>query len=154
MNNNCKIEWTESTWNPVTGCTKISPGCVHCYAERMAYRLQAMGQPNYRLGFQVVCHEQMLEQPLKWRMPKIIFVNSMSDLFHARVPEFFFKQWGGVNKKKSGRLLERKTWDAMPAIVWFHGYENKYSCSGVGQHRRNLEIWDHNSFWVAGTIAN
>jgi protein gp37 len=80
------IEWTESTWNPVTGCTKISPGCKFCYAERMAERLQAMGQPNYRNGFRLTLQPQMLELPLRWRKPQRIFVNSMSDLFHQDVP--------------------------------------------------------------------
>lgn len=230
------IEWTESTWNPVTGCTKISAGCKHCYAERMARRLQAMGQPNYRNGFKVTCHHDVLGYPMKWKKPQMIFVNSMSDLFHkdvsvafigeifftmnqtpwhtyqiltkrserlallsgrfswspniwmgvtvenadhvgriddlrtvsaavrflslepllgplpdldlrgigwvivggesgpgarpmdaawvgdirdqclsANVP-FFFKQWGGVQKKKAGRMLERRTWDQMPSV--------------------------------------
>lgn len=80
------IEWTEATWNPVTGCTKVSPGCKHCYAERMAHRLQAIGQPNYRRGFELTLQPHMLELPLQWRKPQIIFVNSMSDLFHADVP--------------------------------------------------------------------
>jgi protein gp37 len=80
------IEWTESTWNPVTGCTKISPGCKHCYAERMAERLQAMGQENYRNGFRLTIQPHMLELPLRWRKPQTIFVNSMSDLFHKDVP--------------------------------------------------------------------
>lgn len=80
------IEWTESTWNPVTGCTKVSAGCKHCYAERMARRLQAMGQVNYRDGFAVTLQEHMLERPLSWRRPQTIFVNSMSDLFHEQVP--------------------------------------------------------------------
>ena len=231
------IEWTESTWNPVTGCTKISPGCDNCYAERLALRLQAMGQPNYANGFRLTVQERMLELPLRWRMPQTIFVNSMSDLFHRDVPTdyihrvfdvmaranwhrfqvltkrslrlwrlskelgwrpniwmgvsvesrdyafridhlretdahikflslepllgplpdlnlkgidwvivggesgpgarpmrrewvldirdqclragvpFFFKQWGGTNKKKSGRVLENRTWDEMPRAV-------------------------------------
>lgn len=80
------IEWTESTWNPVTGCNKISAGCKHCYAERMAERLQAMGQQNYRNGFQLTLQPQMLELPLRWKKPQTIFVNSMSDLFHKEVP--------------------------------------------------------------------
>ncbi|HKK21374.1 MAG TPA: phage Gp37/Gp68 family protein [candidate division Zixibacteria bacterium] len=229
------IEWTESTWNPVTGCDKVSPGCEHCYADRMAKRLQAMGLDKYRNGFKVTMHQDVLEEPLKWKKPQVIFVNSMSDLFHekieftfverifdlmSRCPQhifqiltkrskrlkrlhtkltwppnvwmgvtvesatyqfrindlrnsnaavkflslepllgplpkldlsgidwvivggesgpgarpmdeawvlqikrqcdrqkvpFFFKQWGGVNKKKSGRLLQGRTWDAMPA---------------------------------------
>lgn len=233
---NSAIEWTESTWNPITGCTKISPGCKHCYAERMAFRLQRMGQPNYANGFKLTLHEKVLELPLHWRKPQMIFVNSMSDLFHKDVPfefvrnvfdvmgkahwhrfqiltkrserlvklspllpwkpnvwmgvsvesqeytsriddlrntgahikflslepllgplrklnlkeidwvivggesgpgarlmdeawvldirdqcvcanvPFFFKQWGGVNKKKAGRQLEGKTWDEMPKL--------------------------------------
>lgn len=80
------IEWTESTWNPVTGCTKISPGCKHCYAERMAERLQAMGQANYADGFKLTMQPHMLELPLGWKKPQTIFVNSMSDLFHKEVP--------------------------------------------------------------------
>jgi protein gp37 len=230
------IEWTESTWNPVTGCNKISPGCKHCYAERLAKRLKAMGQANYKKGFKLTLQPQMLELPLSWKKPQTIFVNSMSDLFHKDVPleyiqqvfdvmkranwhrfqvltkradrlaeisselewspniwmgvsvesqkyvhriddlrktdakvkflslepllgelknldltnihwaivggesgygarpikeewvleireqcrnfnvPFFFKQWGGVNKKKTGRLLEGKTWDEMPLV--------------------------------------
>jgi protein gp37 len=83
------IEWTEATWNPVTGCTKTSPGCAHCYAERMAHRLQAMGQPNYRYGFEITTHAHMLNTPLGWRSPRRVFVNSMGDLFHEQVPESF-----------------------------------------------------------------
>lgn len=230
------IEWTDSTWNPVTGCDKVSNGCDHCYAERMAKRLQAMGSGRYTQGFKVRVHEDLLELPLQWRKPRTIFVNSMSDLFHEEVSDqviqrvfstmnranwhrfqlltkrpfrmvklaselqwtpniwmgvtiesqryvnridplrrvpaairfisfepllspispktslegihwaivggesgpgarpmalewakgirelcreydtaFFFKQWGGVNKKKTGRLLEGRTWDDMPA---------------------------------------
>lgn len=237
MGTKSAIEWTESTWNPVTGCTKISPGCDHCYAERLALRLQAMGQQNYANGFKLTVQEHMLELPLRWKMPQMIFVNSMSDLFHKDVPTkyihrvfdvmnrasqhrfqiltkrshrlvrlsrdlcwqpniwmgvsvesqaytfridhlretqahikflslepllsplsnlnlqgidwvivggesgpharpmeedwvldirnqcqaagvpFFFKQWGGPNKKKTGRVLENKTWDEMPLAV-------------------------------------
>lgn len=89
MANNSSIEWTESTWNPLTGCTKISPGCKNCYAERMARRLQAMGQANYANGFKLTLHEHALEVPLHWKKPQVIFVNSMSDLFHKDVPETF-----------------------------------------------------------------
>jgi protein gp37 len=230
------IEWTESTWNPVTGCSKISAGCKHCYAETMARRLKAMGQPNYVNGFELTLQPHMLELPLRWKRPQTIFVNSMSDLFHDDVPlqyieavfavmkqahwhrfqvltkraerlrelsaalewrpniwmgvsvesekfmyridelrltqahvkflslepllgplpgmnlegihwaivggesglaarpldpswvfdirdqclraqvPFFFKQWGGRNKKKAGRLLEGRTWDEMPSV--------------------------------------
>lgn len=237
MSSQSSIEWTESTWNPLTGCTKISPGCKHCYAERMAKRLHAMGSANYANGFKLTMHPHALELPLTWRKPQRIFVNSMSDLFHKEVPvdyirrvfdvmqrahwhqfqvltkradrlaqlsprlpwpknvwmgvsvesekyipridalrctgaqvkflslepllgplpgmnlagiqwaivggesgpgsrpmeeawvldirsqcqragvAFFFKQWGGVNKKKSGRLLDGRTWDEMPQVV-------------------------------------
>ena len=84
-----KIEWTEATWNPVTGCDKVSTGCKHCYAERMAYRLQRMGSANYRAGFRVSLHPEMLDRPLSWRRPRRVFVNSMSDLFHEQVPAAF-----------------------------------------------------------------
>ncbi len=77
------IEWTEATWNPVTGCTKVSPGCAHCYAERMAERLQAMGQPNYRSGFTLALHPHMLELPLSWTRPRTIFVNSSANTREA-----------------------------------------------------------------------
>ncbi|NLH98946.1 MAG: phage Gp37/Gp68 family protein [Chthonomonadales bacterium] len=80
------IEWTDATWNPVTGCTKISAGCKNCYAERMARRLQAMGHPRYRNGFHVTLHEDAVDLPRRWRRPQRIFVNSMSDLFHEDVP--------------------------------------------------------------------
>ncbi len=231
------IEWTENSWNPVTGCTKISPGCDNCYAEKMAKRLKAMGNPSYRNGFEVTLQEQLLDYPLKRKKPSIFFVNSMSDLFHKDIPfeyilrvfvtmnlakqhifqvltkrterlvklskklpwskniwmgvsienddykfrldhlkntdakvkfisfepligrvenpnldgidwaivggesgyksrpiktewideiqvachrsntDFFFKQWGGFNKKKNGRLLHGKTWDEMPSLT-------------------------------------
>ncbi len=86
MATNSHIEWTDATWNPVTGCTKISPGCKHCYAERLANRLRLMGQKNYRNGFAVTLQPQMLELPLRWKSPRRIFVNSMSDLFHEDIP--------------------------------------------------------------------
>src|SRR5512135_1223991 len=92
MGTNSSIEWTHTTWNPVTGCTKISPGCKHCYAERMAHRLQAMGQPNYRNGFALTLHPQTLGIPLRWKTPQMIFVNSMSDLFHEDVPLDYIQQ--------------------------------------------------------------
>jgi len=100
-----KIEWTESTWNPVTGCSKISAGCANCYAERMAKRLQAMGQANYRNGFEVTMHEHALELPLKWRKPQMIFVNSMSDLFHEDVPvEFILRVFEVMREARQHRF--------------------------------------------------
>ncbi|MDE0041049.1 MAG: phage Gp37/Gp68 family protein [Candidatus Poribacteria bacterium] len=91
MSTNSSIEWTESTWNPVTGCTKISHGCKFCYAERMSIRLRAMGVDKYRDGFSITVHESALEHPLKWRTPRLVFVNSMSDLFHESVPPEFIE---------------------------------------------------------------
>jgi protein gp37 len=245
MANSSSIEWTEATWNPLTGCTKVSPGCKHCYAERMAKRLQAMDHPSYANGFKLSLHEDLLGLPLQWKRPRTIFVNSMSDLFHQDVPvefiervfhtmcdashhrfqvltkrperalelssllpwpdnvwlgtsvetnkyarridvlrqtgacvkflslepllgplgglnledihwvivggesgpgarpmdptwvaeirdqclarevPFFFKQWGGVNKKRTGRLLEGRTWDDMPAVAGWQDTPNQ-----------------------------
>lgn len=86
MATNSKIEWTEQTWNPVTGCTKISPGCKYCYAEVMARRLKAMGAPGYEAGFKLSLAYDRLRQPLLRKKPTVYFVNSMSDLFHEEVP--------------------------------------------------------------------
>ncbi len=92
MGGKSNIEWTESTWNPVTGCTKISPGCKHCYAERLSFRLQAMGQPNYANGFSLTTQPHALGIPLRWKKPQIIFVNSMSDLFHKSIKTEYIQQ--------------------------------------------------------------
>jgi protein gp37 len=92
MATNSPIEWTDATWNPVTGCSKISPGCKNCYAEKMAHRLKAMGQTNYRNGFELTLQPHMLKLPLHWKKPKRIFVNSMSDLFHVDVPLSYIKE--------------------------------------------------------------
>jgi len=96
------IEWTESTWNPVTGCTKISTGCENCYAERMAIRLKAMGQENYKNGFKPTIHKHVLELPYKWKKPQTIFVNSMSDLFHRDIPTGFIL--------KTFTVMEKANW--------------------------------------------
>jgi len=115
-----KIEWTGDTWNPVTGCTKLSPGCDNCYAERMAMRLKTMEkQKRYKNGFEVTCHPDILNMPLKWKKPKTVFVCSMGDLFHKDVPVSFIKSvFATMNKapqhtfqvltKRSKRLLKLK----------------------------------------------
>ena len=124
-----RIEWTDATWNPVTGCTKVSPGCKHCYAERLAVRLEAMGQPNYRNGFKLTIHENTLDLPLQWKKPQTIFVNSMSDLFHPGVPEDFILNVFDVMRraswhrfqvltKRSGRLVELDSKIDWPPNVW------------------------------------
>ncbi len=118
------IEWTQATWNPVTGCTKVSPGCKHCYAERMAQRLQLMGQQNYRNGFRLTLQPHMLDLPLRWKKPQTIFVNSMSDLFHHDVPIDYIHSVFDVMRraswhrfqvltKRSGRLAE-----VAPMLHW------------------------------------
>lgn len=129
MGLNSSIEWTGSTWNPVTGCTKISPGCTHCYAERMAKRLKAMGQPNYRNGFELTLQSHVVLKPLEWKKPQMIFVNSMSDLFHKDVPDSFIYQvfevmnrasWHTfqVLTKRSERLRELSNKLAWAPNIW------------------------------------
>jgi len=129
MSSRSKIEWTESTWNPLTGCTKVSPGCKHCYAERMALRLRAMGQPNYVNGFELTMQEHALELPLSWKKPQMIFVNSMSDLFHEDAPLDFIQKVFDVMRraswhtfqvltKRSRRLLELDPQIDWPVNVW------------------------------------
>jgi protein gp37 len=91
MAQNSHIEWTEATWNPVTGCDKISPGCKFCYAKRMADRLKAMGSERYRNAFKLSLQPDLVDLPLRWKQPKVIFVNSMSDLFHVKIPDEFIR---------------------------------------------------------------
>lgn len=123
------IEWTESTWNPLTGCDKISPGCKHCYAERMALRLRAMGNARYANGFGLSLHEDALETPLRWKRPQMVFVNSMSDLFHEEVPaEFIMRVFDVMRRahwhrfqvltKRSERLRDLGPSIDWPANVW------------------------------------
>lgn len=123
------IEWTESTWNPVTGCNKISPGCKNCYAERMAKRLKAMGSENYENGFTLTTHDHAVTLPLQWRKPQVIFVNSMSDLFHKNVSlDFILKVFETMNKahwhvfqvltKRSDRLLELNKYLPWSKNIW------------------------------------
>jgi protein gp37 len=118
------IEWTEATWNPLTGCDKISPGCKHCYAERMAERLQAMGQPNYARGFELTLQPHMLDVPLHWRQPRTIFVNSMSDLFHKDVPLAYVQRVFDVIERASWHHFQMLTKRAdrlaalAPSLPW------------------------------------
>lgn len=129
MADKSSIEWTEATWNPVTGCSKISPGCTHCYAERMARRLKAMGNANYANGFEVTLQPHMLLHPLKWKSPRTIFVNSMSDLFHKDVPTEYIQQVFAVMReahwhqfqvltKRSARLARLSSTIDWPSNVW------------------------------------
>jgi len=129
MANQSNIEWTEATWNPVTGCTKVSAGCKNCYAERLAFRLQAMGNPRYPNGFKVTLHQDLVELPKRWREPRLIFVNSMSDLFHEQVPlEFIQRVFSTMRKcsqhtfqiltKRSARLRKLARDLDWPENVW------------------------------------
>lgn len=129
MGNNTKIEWTETTWNPVTGCSKISDGCRNCYAERLAKRLQAMGNKRYADGFEVSLHYDVIDAPLKWNRPQVVFVNSMSDLFHEDIPLSFiqdvFKVMLKADRhifqiltKRSERLLSLSDKLNWPRNVW------------------------------------
>jgi protein gp37 len=126
---NSSIEWTDSTWNPVTGCTKISPGCKHCYAERMAIRLAGMMQPRYRNGFEVTLQPDLIRTPLGWHQPRVIFVNSMSDLFHEDIPILFIAEifetmvaahWHifQILTKRADRLAEVAAQLPWPINVW------------------------------------
>lgn len=129
MATSSSIEWTEATWNPVTGCTKVSEGCRNCYAAKMAKRLHAMNNPRYSNEFNVTLHHDLIELPLKWKTPRRIFVNSMSDLYHKDVPlEFIEKVFQTMVKahwhtfqiltKRSERLVEISSQLPWPANVW------------------------------------
>jgi len=129
MSKKSSIEWTESTWNPITGCSKISAGCKNCYAERMAKRLKAMGQKNYRNGFKITTHPHATELPLKWKKSQTIFVNSMSDIFHQLVEKaFILKLFDVMNKadwhlyqiltKRSERMLELNSEIPWAKHIW------------------------------------
>lgn len=142
------IEWTEATWNPVTGCTKVSPGCKFCYAERMAARLQAMGQPNYRNGFRITLQPQMLQLPLRWRKPKTIFVNSMSDLFHGDIPlEYLLRVFDVMRRahwhtfqvltKRSDRLADLDRELAWSPNIWMGVSVERDDCRFRIEHLRS-----------------
>ena len=107
MSNRTKIEWTEQTWNPSTGCTKVSPGCKHCYAEIMARRLKAMGVKGYEKGFSLALHPYRLNEPLVRRKPTMYFVSSMSDLFHEDIPNDFIGQVFDVMKQTPHHTFQR-----------------------------------------------
>lgn len=123
------IEWTEMTWNPTTGCSKVSSGCKFCYAEVMSKRLQAMGVEKYKDGFQVRTHEDQLHIPYSWKSSKIVFVNSMSDLFHENIPlDFIQKVFRVMNDnpqhvfqvltKRADRLLELNHYLKWSHNIW------------------------------------
>lgn len=143
-----KIEWTECSWNPVTGCTKLSEGCRNCYAATMARRLKAMGNVRYQNGFDVTIHEDLITKPLEWKKSKMIFVNSMSDIFHDDIPEdVILKIFATMNKaswhtfqvltKRSKRLLELSDKIIWTDNIWMGvSVENRdciYRCEDLKQ---------------------
>jgi len=133
-----KIEWTESTWNPITGCTKISTGCKFCYAEVMARRLKAMGQPKYKNGFELTLHPDVLNEPYTWKKGKIIFVNSMSDLFHKDVPIEYIQQIFKVIKENPQHVFQILTKRA--DVLRYYDSEGWLG-------------WSHN-LWMGVTVEN
>lgn len=145
-----KIEWTERTWNPVTGCTKISAGCEHCYAETMARRLYAMGNPKYHNGFQSTIHPEDLIEPMRWKKPSTIFVCSMSDLFHSDVPfDFIDKVFGVIRNtpqhnyqiltKRAERMAEYFASRTIPSNVWIGVTVENPKAKNRIDHIRNLK---------------
>ncbi len=148
MSASSSIEWTEATWNPVTGCTKVSPGCAHCYAETFAERFRGVPDHPYEMGFDLTLRPERLELPLGWRKPRMIFVNSMSDLFHEDVPAEFVQQVFGTMKrarwhtfqvltKRPGRALELAAELPWPANVWLGvSVENRRFLSRLDALRR------------------
>ncbi len=118
-----KIEWTDKTWNPITGCSKISSGCKNCYAETMSIRLKAMGTVKYSNGFQLTLHEECLNEPLMWKKPHIIFVCSMSDIFHEKVPFDFVDKVLNIIKQTPQHNYQILTKRAKRMNEYFHGKE-------------------------------
>lgn len=137
-----KIEWTNETWNPVTGCTKVSPGCKNCYAERQANRLQRIGQPNYANGFQVTLQPHMLDKPNRWRKPRTVFVCSMADLFHEDVPIAFLRQVFdvmGQNPRHTFQVLTKRAERMFEFVEIYEEYPNVWLGVSVEDQRRAVE---------------
>jgi protein gp37 len=121
------IEWTDMTWNPTTGCTKVSAGCKYCYAEVMTRRLQAMGQEKYKDGFKIIkTHEDALDIPYSWKTPKVVFVNSMSDLFHSEIPVSFIQRVFQVMNENPQHVFQvltkraERLYDVYKYLKWSH----------------------------------
>ena len=136
MGTDSLIEWTQDTWNPVTGCTKISQGCAHCYAERLAKRLRAMGNPRYKNGFNLTLHYDLVGLPLRQKRPRMIFVNSMSDLFHEQIPIEFISQ----------------VFDTMAAAPW-HTFQVLTKRSDRLAAIADRLNWSPN-IWIGATVEN
>ena len=158
------IEWTDATWNPVTGCDRISPGCDHCYALTMAGRLKLMGQPKYQAdgdprtsgpGFAVTCHPDELARPLSWRKPRMVFVNSMSDLFHQDVPdEFIIQVWGSMVASSSTFQVLTKRPQRMAQLL---SAPDTHARVEAEVHRRQTHMfagWPYPTIWLGTSIES
>lgn len=147
-----RIEWTHTTWNPITGCSKVSAGCTNCYAERMAKRLQGMGTPKYRNGFDVTLHPKTLHEPLTWKKPRLVFANSMSDIFHPEVPLEYIQRIFMVMyqapqhvfqllTKRSERMLELAPRLPWPDNVWMGVTVEQASLACRIEHLRQIDAY-------------
>lgn len=173
MSNKSKIEWTDRTWNPVTGCSKISEGCMNCYAERMSKRLKAMKCKAYEDGFSVRCHPDVLDKPMRWRQPSKVFVCSMGDLFHEDVPFDFIAAIFGVMgseagrrhkyqilTKRPGRMLEFFEWVNRFGKAWIlcrSKMKMKLTCLSVPHDRYDCntpEPWPLPNVWIGVTAES
>ncbi len=150
MSQSSRIEWTEATWNPTVGCTKISPGCKHCYAETMSKRLKAMGTPGYENGFKLTLRPNRLDEPLQRKKPTVYFVNSMSDLFHQSVPDTYIDRVFDVIlrcpnhtfqilTKRADRLARYASTRNLPRNAWLgvSVEDRKYGVKRI-EHLRNV----------------
>ena len=128
MSTKTSIEWTEQTWNPTVGCSKISPGCAHCYAETMSRRLKAMGVRGYENGFKLTLLPERLEEPFKRRQPTTYFVNSMSDLFHENIPDGYLRKVFAVIRKSPHHTFQILTKRAERMAEFFQGQTPPVQC--------------------------
>lgn len=144
MSEKSSIHWTDATWNPVTGCTKISPGCKHCYAERVALKMQKRGFPAYRNGFEVTIHPERADLPLKWMEPRMVFVNSMSDLFHEKLPDSYIANIFEIMRKASQHTFQVLTKRAARLGEWPGPWPaNVWPGVSVEDQPRAMERIDH-----------
>ncbi len=143
-----KIEWTDRTWNPVTGCTKVSPGCKHCYAERMSERLRKMGVKKYKDAFTPTLHHHLLEEPKRWQKPAYIFVCSMSDLFQESVPDSFIKDVICTTFQARQHIYQVLTKRPERMLTFFR------EIARMQKHKNNIELWGIHPHWTCPPLSN
>ena len=162
MSDRSKIDYVDASWNPVTGCSKVSTGCLNCFAKRFAKRLQAMGKPRYAKGFEVTCHDDLVNAPLRWRKPRMIFVCSMSDLFHEKVPFEFIDEMCAtmaicehhtfqILTKRSERMADyaRRVVNSEP-----HDRVNQAVFDPVNAVHGGFMEWPLPNVWLGVTVEN